>query len=117
MTFVSDRYTASIVMNAVYDYDPVSSNDPMVHIVEKVINVILDALRPDVSIIIGAFPGRKSIRGTIFTVPRRQVCCYVVLSLPSWLPGMSFKRTAASSRIWAKDCVETPFNYSLQKMV
>ncbi|KAF8137304.1 cytochrome P450 [Boletus edulis] len=90
------EYTASIVMNAVYEYDPVSRKDPMVKIVEKVINVILDALRPDVSIIIGAFPG--------------------LLSLPSWLPGMSFKRTAASSRIWTRDCVETPFNYSLQKM-
>lgn len=46
-------------MNAVYDYNPLSRRDPMVDIVSKVINVILDALRPDVSIIIGAFPGRK----------------------------------------------------------
>ena len=61
---VPDRYTASIVMNAVYEYDPVSRKDPMVEIVEKVINVILDALRPDVSIIIGAFPGRKRVRDT-----------------------------------------------------
>ena len=52
-------------MNAVYDYDPVSRKDPMVGIVEKVINVILTALRPDLSIIIGAFPGRKSTRHTI----------------------------------------------------
>ncbi|KAF8551808.1 cytochrome P450 [Imleria badia] len=54
------EYTASIVMNAVYDYDPVSREDPMVDIVEKVINVILDALRPDVSIITGAFPARNA---------------------------------------------------------
>lgn len=54
-------------MNAVYDYDPVSRRDPMVDIVEKVINVILDALRPDVAILIGAFPiGESSLR---FTVP------------------------------------------------
>ena len=55
-------------MNAVYDYDPVSRKDPMVDIVERVINIILDALRPDVSIVIGAFPGRKQVRDA-FAVP------------------------------------------------
>lgn len=72
---VFDRYTASIVMNAVYDYDPVSRKDPMVDIVEKVVNAILDALRPDVSILIGAVPASTSIRRDTSTVPCGQVCC------------------------------------------
>jgi hypothetical protein len=76
---VPDRYTASIVMNAVYDYDPVSRKDPMVDIVEKVINVILDVLRPDVSIIIGAFPGRKRVHDT-FTVPCTDTFVFSYLS-------------------------------------
>ncbi|KAG8216723.1 cytochrome P450 [Butyriboletus roseoflavus] len=90
------EYTASAIMNAVYDYDPVSRKDPIVDIVKNMINVAVDALRFDISIIFGAIPGLPS--------------------LPSWLPGMSFKRTVASSRIWAKECVEKPFNYSLQKI-
>ncbi|KAF9235572.1 cytochrome P450 [Melanogaster broomeanus] len=90
------EYSAALIMNSVYDYDPVSRKDEMIVVVEKVLSALGDNLRPDAAIIIGAFP--------------RLVC------LPSWLPGMSFKRKAVLAKQWIKQSVEVPFEYSVQKM-
>jgi hypothetical protein len=41
----------------------------------------------------------------------------LVLSLPSWLPGMSFKRKMAIAKGLSKQYIERPFSHSLQKPV
>ena len=40
-----------------------------------------------------------------------------VLHLPSWFPGMSFKRDMAIARSLTKQYLERPFAYALQQTV
>ncbi|KAF9235569.1 cytochrome P450 [Melanogaster broomeanus] len=89
------EYSAAAVMNSMYDYDPVSRKDETIVTAEKVLNTILEAFRPDTAALI--------------TIPG-------LINLPSWLPGMSFKRKAEASKLLVKRNVEVPFDYSLQKM-
>jgi len=42
---------------------------------------------------------------------------YLVLKLPSWFPGMSFKRDMATAKAFSKQYVERPFQYSLERLV
>lgn len=42
---------------------------------------------------------------------------FAVLQLPSWLPGMSFKRKMATARAFSKHYLERPFVYSLRRVV
>lgn len=41
----------------------------------------------------------------------------VVRYLPSWFPGMSFKRGMAEARAYSKVYLDRPFAHSLQKLV
>ncbi|KAF8553325.1 cytochrome P450 [Imleria badia] len=90
------EYTAAVIMNSTYDYDPASRKDELVDIVANVLHTIVPALRPDIAIIAGAFP--------------------LLLSLPSWFPGMSFKRQMAIAHEYSKQYLERPFAYALQKV-
>lgn len=40
-----------------------------------------------------------------------------VLHLPSWFPGMSFKGQMTNARVFSKQYLERPFQYSLQRVV
>ncbi|KAG6371202.1 cytochrome P450 [Boletus reticuloceps] len=90
------EYTSSVVLNSVYNYDPTSRKDDLVDMLANVLTLVVPALRPDINIILGAFPW--------------------LLYLPSWFPGMSFKRGMAVARTYSKQYLERPFEYSLEKM-
>ncbi|KAF8440327.1 cytochrome P450 [Boletus edulis BED1] len=90
------EYTSSVIMNSVYNYDTASRQDDLVNIVANVLTVVLPALRPDIAIIVGAFPW--------------------LLYLPSWLPGMSFKKEMAAARAYTKQYLDRPFEYSLEQL-
>lgn len=53
------RYTASVILNSVYDYEPKSQKDDLFEIITKTLKVTGRALRPDVSILVGAFPASE----------------------------------------------------------
>ncbi|KAI9459772.1 cytochrome P450 [Boletus coccyginus] len=89
------EYTASVILNSTYDYDPVSRKDDLVDMVASTLNIIVPAMRPDIAVIVDAFP--------------------LLLRLPSWLPGMSFKREMATANTLSKQYLERPFEYALQK--
>ncbi|KAF9235567.1 cytochrome P450 [Melanogaster broomeanus] len=89
------EYSAAAIMNSVYDYNPVSRKDEMIDTAEQVLGAMVDAFRPDI--------------GAVISIPG-------LIHLPSWLPGMSFKRRATLSKRLVKRNMEVPFNYSLQKM-
>jgi len=89
------EYTAAVIMNSTYDYDPAHRKDELVDIVANVLNIIVPLLRPDVAVTVGAFPW--------------------LLHLPSWFPGMSFKREIAVAREFSKQYLDRPFEYALQK--
>ncbi|KAF8550832.1 cytochrome P450 [Imleria badia] len=90
------EYTAAVIMNSTYDYDPASRKDELVDLAANILAIIIPVLRPDIAIIVGAFP--------------------LLLYLPSWFPGMSFKRKMAVSREYSKQYLERPFQYALQKV-
>ncbi|KAF9235264.1 cytochrome P450 [Melanogaster broomeanus] len=90
------QYGSSVIMNGVYDYDPLPTNDHVVDIIAKALKMITVVLTPEVTVILGAFP--------------------IILSIPSWFPGMGIKRKGALCREWAKEWVELPFEHALQRM-
>ena len=46
-----------------------------------------------------------------------EIYMFQVLHLPSWFPGMSFKREMAVAREFSKQYLNQPFEYALQKAV
>ena len=48
-------------MNSTYDYDPASRKDDLVEIVANVLNIVVPLLRPDVAVMVSAFPWCESI--------------------------------------------------------
>ena len=48
-------------MNSTYNYDPASRKDKLVDMVANALAIAIPALRPEVSIIVGAFPLCESI--------------------------------------------------------
>jgi len=83
-------------MNSTYDYDPASRKDDLVEIAANVLSIAVPLVRPDIAVIVGAFPW--------------------LLHLPSWFPGMSFKREMAVAREYSKQYLDRPFQYALQKV-
>lgn len=53
------RYTAAVILNSVYDYDPQSQNDEMVDTVAKVLEIVIPAAAPEVAIVVAAIPARE----------------------------------------------------------
>ena len=101
-------------MNSTYDYDPTSRKDELVDIVANVLNIIAPVLRPDVALTLGAFPWCES---TQCPVPTSITTRFLVLYLPSWFPGMSFKKDMAIARELSKEYLQRPFEYALHKVV
>jgi len=50
------RYTSSIVLNSAYDYDPPTHDDELIKLAERVQEVALSVIRPDIAIIVATFP-------------------------------------------------------------
>jgi len=101
-------------MSAVYDYETMPKNDPMVNVVGRALKLAVEEVRPEVAAFFSVFPF-----GRFFTSsPNVFLLMYhPVLSLPSWVPGMGIHRKAAQSREWSKEWVDTPFEDVLAKMV
>ncbi|KAF8545559.1 cytochrome P450, partial [Imleria badia] len=84
-------------MNGVYGYDPTSQQDEITGVVAKVLEVIMDTIKPGVALIVGTFP--------------------ILLRLPSWFPGMSFKKKMETAKKLVDRYVEQPFEYSVKKLI
>lgn len=102
-------------MNSTYNYDPQSRKDELVDTVANMLTIIVPALRPDIAIIIGAFPWCESIAFPVSC--EHETNMFQVLYLPQWFPGMSFKKQMLIAREYSKQYLERPFAYSLQKVV
>ena len=66
-------------MNSTYDYDPASSKDELLDIVANVLTIIVPVMRPDIAVIIGAFPWCESNSFIVLAWRMR----YIVSSAPS----------------------------------
>ncbi|KAN0084464.1 Cytochrome P450 [Tylopilus felleus] len=90
------EFTASVILNSAYNYDPASRNDDLIEMVAHLLHAAVPATRPDIAIMASAFPW--------------------ILQLPSWLPCMSFKRKMEKAQAISKDYLERPFEYALHKL-
>lgn len=89
-------YSSSVIMSASYGYDTELHDDPLVEAVGKTIKLALQEIRPDIAAVFNSFP--------------------IMLRLPAWVPGMSFKKKAAQSREWVRDWMNDPFQYALKRL-
>ncbi|KAF9232016.1 cytochrome P450 [Melanogaster broomeanus] len=89
-------FSAAVVMSAVYDYEPIPRNDPMVHIVDSFLEACLPGMTPENAILLKTFP--------------------FLLRIPDWLPGSSLKRRAKTSYDLGTKMVETPYQYVQKRM-
>ena len=53
------RYTGSVILSSVYDYDAKSRKDELFGVIRETLKVTVHAMRPDVSILVGACPARE----------------------------------------------------------
>ncbi|KAF9237853.1 cytochrome P450 [Melanogaster broomeanus] len=90
------QYSSSVIVKSIYDYDPLPTNDHVVDLVGRVLKIATALLTPEVTAILGSFP--------------------IILTIPSWFPGMGVKRKAALCREWSKVWVGVPFKHALQRM-
>lgn len=75
-------------MNSAYNYDPVSRKDDLVDIVAHVLDVIVPVLRPDVAVVVDAFPwgGLLNFIYYLTSVRDTYVCSQCSVS-PRGFPG------------------------------
>ncbi|KAF8546627.1 cytochrome P450 [Imleria badia] len=91
------EYAISIALNIAYDDDPPSHDDALIKIAANIHESSLSVVRSDIIFIVDAFP--------------------ILLKLPAWLPGMSFKKEMATSTKLTRQYMETAFKHSLQRLV
>ncbi|KIJ15177.1 hypothetical protein PAXINDRAFT_34612, partial [Paxillus involutus ATCC 200175] len=89
-------FSAAVAMSAVYDYEPIPRNDPMVHIVDSFTQAFIPAVTPEKALLLKFFP--------------------FLLHIPDWFPGSSVKCEARTSYEWAIKMIETPYQHVQKRM-
>lgn len=51
----------SVILNSAYDYDPASRKEELVEVAATVLEIVVPAFRPDIAVMLGAFPLCESI--------------------------------------------------------
>ncbi|KAH7913512.1 cytochrome P450 [Hygrophoropsis aurantiaca] len=88
--------SASLIMAVTYGYETQIRDDPFVHRVQELINIITQTITPERSALLIAFPFLEHF--------------------PEWFPGAAFKRRARLCRDLAAEVVERPFQYVIEQM-
>ncbi|KAH7925846.1 cytochrome P450 [Leucogyrophana mollusca] len=86
---------ASIIMSATYDYETAPSHDPLVHIVERALDLAIKFMTPEKAALLGVLP--------------------ILLHLPDWFPG-SVKNEATLSQKYSDDMVDMPYQYAVKSI-
>lgn len=86
-------------MSALYGYETMPKNDPMVDVVGRALKLVVEEVRPEVAAFFSVFP----FAGFPASSPNAVLTYQLVLSLPSWVPGMDIHRKAAQPREWSKE--------------
>ncbi|KAG2127550.1 cytochrome P450 [Suillus bovinus] len=87
-------FSLSVVMSAVYDYDVIARDDPLVQIVVKALASTSGVLTPETALLLKTFP--------------------FLLKIPDWCWGSSIKRNARASTERINEMVNVPFRYAQQ---
>ncbi|KAG2149337.1 cytochrome P450 [Suillus clintonianus] len=89
-------FSASFIMSIVYDYEPKAKDDPIVHVMQRYLDVITAALTPGATAIMETFP--------------------FLLKIPCWFPGATFKRASVQCLDAGHDVKEIPFQRVKERM-
>ncbi|OJA21343.1 hypothetical protein AZE42_07123 [Rhizopogon vesiculosus] len=89
-------FSSSVVMSAVYDYQPSARGDPRVRVLENVLDLGLRVMTPERAVILKIFP--------------------FLLKLPDWCWGSSIKRDAQVSTNRIAEMMDVPFQSASQDM-
>ncbi|KAH7923682.1 cytochrome P450 [Leucogyrophana mollusca] len=87
---------ASLIMEIAYGYDPAPHNDRFVAGIERLLELTVANLTPAMTVILGAFPWLQSI--------------------PPWLPGAGFKKTALQCQELSVEVSSAPFEYVKERI-
>jgi hypothetical protein len=103
------------MLSIVYDHEAKAKDDTIIHIHERYMKLIIEALTPGTTVVMEMFPFRMFTHsivacGHISTV-------ILVLRLPSWFPGATFKRASMKCLNAGHDVKETLFQYIKERMV
>lgn len=109
------RFSAAVVMSAVYDYEPSPQNDSMVSILKNYIRASVPGMALAKIFLIKAFPFCMCMllieETTLLKLYGK------VLHIPEWLPGSWIRREASEAYGWRNKMVETPYRYARERMV
>ncbi|KAG1842639.1 cytochrome P450 [Suillus subalutaceus] len=89
-------FGASFIMSIVYDYEVKAEDDTILHVIEKYVELIVEALTPGATVVMETFP--------------------FLLRLPSWFPGATFKRASLECLNAGHDVKEIPFQHVKERM-
>ncbi|KAF8552908.1 cytochrome P450 [Imleria badia] len=90
-------FSTAIALSAMYDYEPLPQNDPMVSIVDNFRRVAVSGLAPEKVLLTKALS--------------------FLVHIPDWLPGSWIKREVKEAYAWRNKMVETPYRYAQERMV
>ncbi|KAH7882728.1 cytochrome P450 [Phlebopus sp. FC_14] len=85
-------FAASVVMSAVYGYEPRIRDDPIVFIINRFLRSTSTEMTPEKGMILKAFP--------------------FLLYLPDWFPGSSYKLKSIFARKCSQESIELPYQYA-----
>ncbi|OJA08941.1 hypothetical protein AZE42_07502 [Rhizopogon vesiculosus] len=88
-----DRFSASVIMSVVYDYDIASHDDVIVSAAKGAMDLFLRVATPQKTALFAAFP--------------------FLMKLPCWVPGLGLK-DAILSKKYVKDMLDMPYDYVIR---
>ena len=98
-----------------YGYEPKAKNDHMVRIMEQYLKAEVSSVTPGGTVIMETFPFRMF--ADTMTACSFTSTTILVLRLPSWFPGATFKRASVECLKAGHDVREIPFQDVKDRMV
>ncbi|KAG1849810.1 cytochrome P450 [Suillus tomentosus] len=89
-------FSSSVAMSAIYGYQTISRDDPLVRLVENAVAIGFQLNNPENAILLKTFP--------------------FLLKLPDWCWGSSIKRDARTSANRMREMADVPFQYAREHM-
>ncbi|KAF8121767.1 cytochrome P450 [Boletus edulis] len=92
-----ELYASGVIMSAVYDYETIPNDDPLVLAAERAIDVFVKVAGPSTAALLEAFP--------------------FLLKLPAWFPGATLKRMAIQAKSNLHEMMDVPFRYARDRVM
>jgi hypothetical protein len=110
------RFILSIVLSMIYDCEAQVKDDHIVRAVTNYAALVEDGLAPTAMMLMEAFPFRKFAH-TVMAWHVIRSTILLVLQLPSWFPGATFKRASVKCIQAGQYVKEILFQHVKERMV